>query len=120
MYDVIIVGVSFSGSILAKKLSEEKIKYKWFNQYEENCEYIIVVTEYPLRYNKDAEVENLPYYPIMNDENNKVYKQYYNKSKRYNNLFLNGRLAEYKYFNMDIVIEHTFERFKEIEVYLDK
>lgn len=31
MYDVIIVGVSFSGSILAKKLAEEKIKYKWFN-----------------------------------------------------------------------------------------
>ena len=97
-----------------------KTEYKWFNWHKENCEYTTVVTEYPLQYDKDAEVGNLPYYPIMNDENNKVYKQYYNKSKRYNNLFLSGRLAEYKYFNMDIVIEHTFERFKEIEAYLDK
>ena len=60
MYDVIIVGVSFSGSILSKKLAEEKIKYKWFNWHKENCEYTTVVTEYPLQYNKDAEVGNLP------------------------------------------------------------
>ena len=95
-----------------------KTEYKWFNWHKENCEYTTVVTEYPLQYDKYAEVGNLPYYPIMNDKNNKVYKQYYNKSKRYNNLFLSGRLAEYKYFNMDVVIEHTFNRYKEIEEYL--
>ena len=97
-----------------------KTEYKWFNWHKKDCQYTTIVTEYPLQYDKDAEVGNLPYYPIMSGENNEIYQKYFKESQQYKNLFLSGRLAEYKYFNMDVVIEHTFERYKEIEEYLKK
>lgn len=45
----------------------------------------------------------IPYYAIINDENNRLYNKYKEKADRYKNLYLIGRLAEYKYYNMDAI-----------------
>ena len=44
-----------------------------------------------------------PYYAIINDENNALYGRYRALSDAIPNLHLLGRLAEYKYYNMDAI-----------------
>ncbi len=48
--------------------------------------------------------EDIPYYAIINDENNALYAKYAEKAEKYTNLLLLGRLAEYKYYNMDKIV----------------
>ena len=44
-----------------------------------------------------------PYYAIINPENNALYAKYAGLAAQYPNLHLLGRLAEYKYYNMDAI-----------------
>ena len=45
----------------------------------------------------------IPYYAIINHANNALYGQYKALAERFPNLHLLGRLAEYKYYNMDAI-----------------
>ena len=45
----------------------------------------------------------IPYYAIINPENNALYAKYAGLAAQYPNLHLLGRLAEYKYYNMDAI-----------------
>ncbi len=58
-----------------------------------------IVREYPSAYTA-AEGE-IPYYAIMNPENNKLYEEYAALTKKFPAFHLLGRLAEYKYYNID-------------------
>lgn len=58
-----------------------------------------IVREYPFAYT-GAEGE-IPYYAIMNPENNKLYEKYAALTKQFSDFHLLGRLAEYKYYNID-------------------
>lgn len=58
-----------------------------------------IVREYPFAYT-GAEGE-IPYYAIMNPENNKLYEKYAALTGQFANFHLLGRLAEYKYYNID-------------------
>ncbi|WP_052663094.1 UDP-galactopyranose mutase [Mycoplasmoides pirum] len=64
----------------------------------------IISTEYPGEYKRNAKKWNTPYYPINNSINNALYKKYYNEFKSIKNFHLLGRLAEYKYLDMDTSI----------------
>ena len=44
-----------------------------------------------------------PYYAIINPANNALYAQYQAEADKFPNLYLLGRLAEYKYYNMDAI-----------------
>ena len=44
-----------------------------------------------------------PYYSIINPENNALYARYKLLADGYKDLHLLGRLAEYKYYNMDAI-----------------
>jgi UDP-galactopyranose mutase len=46
----------------------------------------------------------IPYYAILNPENNALYARYKALADRYPNLRLLGRLAEYQYYNMDAIV----------------
>ena len=50
-----------------------------------------------------------PYYAIINEENNALYQKYKEKCNKYENMYLLGRLAEYKYYNMDAIVEKALE-----------
>lgn len=60
-----------------------------------------ILKEYPAAYRPEAEIGNIPYYPIQSPENQKLYNRYAETLSKFPNLFLCGRLAEYKYYNMD-------------------
>lgn len=70
-----------------------------------------IIREYPKPYNKN---QDIPYYPIPKKEHNQLYKKYLEKASKINNLSLVGRLAEYKYYNMDLVTNEALTKFKEI------
>lgn len=46
----------------------------------------------------------VPYYAIITPENNALYAKYAALAAEYTNLHLLGRLAEYKYYNMDAIV----------------
>lgn len=79
----------------------------------------VVATEYPLNYNPAAEIGNIPYYPVLTAESIKRYQLYLNEASKYKNLFLCGRLAEFKYYNMDVCIEHALAYFENVKEYLE-
>ncbi len=65
----------------------------------------LIAIEYPLEYRKDELCGNEPYYPTITDESKELYNLYREESYKFKNLYLSGRLADYKYYNMDEVIE---------------
>ena len=66
-----------------------------------------IVREYPFAYT-GAEGE-IPYYSIVNEENQKLYEQYRALLSGISNVYLLGRLAEYKYYNIDAMVMKALE-----------
>ena len=60
-----------------------------------------VVEEYSRSYT--GAPGEIPYYAIINPANNALYAQYQAEADKFPNLYLLGRLAEYKYYNMDAI-----------------
>lgn len=69
----------------------------------------VISIEIPFEYDANSPVGNEPYYPIKNEENDLLYTKYYDLAKSIENLFFCGRLADYKYYNMDMVILRAWE-----------
>jgi UDP-galactopyranose mutase len=61
-----------------------------------------------------SQYEGEPYYPIPTEENRIVHKKYIVKSKKFENLKVFGRLAEYQYYNMDQVIIKALKIIEEL------
>lgn len=61
-----------------------------------------IVREYPFAYT-GAKGE-IPYYSIANEENQKLYKRYKELLDKIPNVYVLGRLAEYKYYNIDAMV----------------
>ncbi len=60
-----------------------------------------ILKEYPLPYCPENPQGNTPYYVISSLENLARYQEYANLAAFFPNLHLCGRLAQYKYYNMD-------------------
>ena len=73
-----------------------------------------ILKEYPLTYDYKNK-KHVPYYAIFNDDNLALYQKYYDSVKDIDNFYLCGRLAEYKYYNMDAVVRRALDLFREIE-----
>ncbi len=54
------------------------------------------------------------YYPIPRPENASIYKQYHQLALQMKNTYFVGRLATYKYYNMDQVVAQALATFKQI------
>lgn len=66
-------------------------------------------------FSKTFEEGDEPYYPINNDKNNELYNKYYEESKLLSNVYFGGRLAQYKYYDMDKVILEALNFIKEVK-----
>jgi UDP-galactopyranose mutase len=66
-----------------------------------------VVFEYPKE-------EGDPYYPVPRRENADLYKKYQLLAGELENVYFTGRLATYKYYNMDQVVAQSLTLFKRI------
>ncbi len=68
-----------------------------------------IVFEYP----EDYEIGKIPYYPVFTQESTNIYQKYLYLSQKFNNLILVGRLAEFKYYDMDDIVKRALEIFEE-------
>lgn len=66
-----------------------------------------LVSEYP-------KADGDPYYPIPTRENAALYKQYEALADSCANTYFTGRLATYKYYNMDQVVAQSLALFKKL------
>lgn len=55
-----------------------------------------------------------PYYPVPNEKNLKLYETYKELSDKEKDVYFVGRLANYKYFNMDQAISNALQFFNDI------
>jgi UDP-galactopyranose mutase len=114
--------LKFKSETIDKKYFQEVGTVNYPNNYEftritefkhltgQKQEKTNIIKEYPEIYNKE---KNIPYYPIPKKENKNLYAKYLKNKKKINNLIIVGRLAEYKYYNMDLVVNEVFTKFKE-------
>ncbi|GAA3956710.1 UDP-galactopyranose mutase [Pedobacter ginsengiterrae] len=56
-----------------------------------------------------------PYYPIPRPDNMALYRQYEELAKSQRNVYFVGRLATYKYYNMDQVVAQALATYKKIK-----
>lgn len=66
-----------------------------------------ILREYPLKY--EGTPEQTPYYPIKHNDTDRLYENYMKDSTLFDNLYLAGRLAEYRYYNMDEAAEQALK-----------
>jgi UDP-galactopyranose mutase len=69
-----------------------------------------IAKEYPQEF---VYGKNTPYYPLFTDENQKRYEEYKEYAKSFKNLTLIGRLAEYKYYDMDDIVLRALKVYEE-------
>lgn len=60
-------------------------------------------------YSSEWHVGMEPYYPVNNEQNNQLFEQYRALADQEENIIFGGRLGNYKYYDMDKVIEAALE-----------
>lgn len=80
------------------------IEHKWFEFGTQSK--TVISREYSSEWKKGNE----PYYPVNDDKNSQLYEQYKNMAKNEKNIIFGGRLGEYKYYDMDAVIEVALDK----------
>jgi UDP-galactopyranose mutase len=83
------------------------IEHKHFDYVD--TDFTLITKEYPQNWDRSKEA----YYPVNNEKNMHVYKQYAKLVKQEVDVIFGGRLAEYKYYDMHQVIRsalHTIQK----------
>ena len=68
----------------------------------------VITREYPADWEEGME----PYYPVNDERNQDLYSRYAKLAEKEDRVIFGGRLAEYKYYDMDKVILSALERAK--------
>ncbi len=68
-------------------------------------EFVANVSEYPGEYDKNSENYNVPAYPVLNEDSASIIEKYKKKADTIKRFYYVGRLAEFKYFDMEASID---------------
>ena len=85
------------------------IEHKHFEMFGDavySCPKTVISKEYSTEWKSGME----PYYPVNNEKNNSLYARYRELADKETNVYFGGRLAEYKYYDMDKIVEKVIER----------
>lgn len=91
------------------------IEHKWFEfgKDENGCD--LPKTVISREYSSEWKLGDEPYYPVNDEKNGRLYKQYKKLAEKEKNVIFGGRLGEYKYYDMDAVIAAALDM-SEIEI----
>lgn len=84
-------------------------EFKWLT--EQTGDKTTIMREYSRAYEDPA--TQIPYYAIINDDNDALYARYRRLTDALPNFHPLGRLAEYRYFNMDKVVADALAGIRE-------
>lgn len=76
-----------------------------------NQEKTVISKEYSTNWQEGME----PYYPVNDEKNQALYLQYETKAKEEEQVSFGGRLGQYKYYDMDKVMEAAFEMWENLK-----
>lgn len=85
------------------------IEHKWFEFGKDEDNNDIDTTVISKEYSSEWKLGDEPYYPVNDDKNNNLYKQYKELTDKQDKTLFGGRLGEYKYYDMDEVVEKVLE-----------
>ena len=71
----------------------------------------VISKEYSRDWNEGME----PYYPVNDEKNQVLYQKYAEKAGEEKDVIFGGRLGEYKYYDMDKVIESAMNMWEKIK-----
>tara|TARA_B100002019_G_C21272633_1_gene603270 strand:- start:623 stop:1720 length:1098 start_codon:yes stop_codon:yes gene_type:complete len=94
--------------------TEERIPYTRIIEHKHfhfnDNDKTIITKEYPANFKDTQE----PYYPINNKKNDFIYNNYKKLLNYENKSIFGGRLAEYRYYNMDQIIASAMSKFNKV------
>lgn len=70
-----------------------------------NGEGTVITKEYPVEWKPGDE----PYYPVNDQRNNELFVKYQKMAEKEKNVLFGGRLGQYRYYDMDKVVEAALE-----------
>ncbi len=85
------------------------IEHKWFEFGKDESGNDIPKTVISKEYSSEWKPGDEPYYPINDEANSSLYAKYRELAAKERNVIFGGRLAEYKYYDMDTVIESALK-----------
>lgn len=85
------------------------IEHKWFEFGKDENGYDLPKTVISKEYSSEWKLGDEPYYPVNDEKNESLYKKYKELADCEKNVMFGGRLGEYKYYDMDQVIEAALE-----------
>ena len=65
-------------------------------------------------YSSEWEVGMEPYYPVNDEKNTELFKEYQKLAKEEKNVIFGGRLGNYRYYDMDNVVEAALNKLEEL------
>lgn len=80
------------------------IEHKWFEFGKDEDGNDLPKTVISREYSSEWKLGDEPYYPVNDDKNGRLYKEYKKLADKETNVIFGGRLGEYKYYDMDAVI----------------
>ena len=86
------------------------IEHKHFEMFGTEvyqCPRTVISKEYSTEWKEGME----PYYPVNDKKNNALYGKYKELADRENNVIFGGRLAEYKYYDMHVIVKKVLDMF---------
>lgn len=79
--------------------------FEMFGAAVEACSKTVISREYSTEWKPGME----PYYPVNDERNGRIYQQYAALAQQEPNVLFGGRLAEYKYYDMDDIIAQALK-----------
>ena len=85
------------------------IEHKWFQFGLDDNGKEIPKTVISREYSSEWTPGDEPYYPVNDEKNNELYKRYKQLADKEKKVIFGGRLGEYKYYDMDAVIDSALK-----------
>lgn len=85
------------------------IEHKWFEFGKDANGNDLPKTVISREYSSEWKVGDEPYYPVNDEKNSKLYKEYKVLADKESKVIFGGRLGEYKYYDMDVVIDRALK-----------
>ena len=86
------------------------IEHKWFEFGKDANGNDLPKTVIGREYSSEWKVGDEPYYPVNDEKNSELYKKYKTLAEKESKVIFGGRLGEYKYYDMDAVIDSALNR----------